>query len=231
MLNRSGNTNKETNMSKKITHAMFHFFLTVALFATPQATIEVFAQEPDQAPKVQAEHPELYDSAAMEAAWKATMSPGEPHQWLEKMAGDWTFETSMWMNPEAPPEKSTGEAKKSMIMEGRYLQEEMSGEMMGLPFTGRGIIGFDNVTQEVVASWIDNMSTGLATTRGKIDTENQRMVAHGEMAEPVSGNTMQLKMVTSVVDHDHHTFEYYVVLPDGHEMKQMEIHYTRKGNS
>lgn len=222
-------------MSEKTRQAMSRFLLAVALLAALPVTLEVVAHEPkqesEQASEQESEQPENFEQAAMEADWQATMSPGESHQWLAKLAGDWTFETSMWMNPNAPPTKSSGEAKKSMIMEGRFLQEEMSGEMMGRPFTGRGLTGFDNVTKEVVGSWIDNMSTGLATVRGEIDTENHRMEVRGEMTEPASGEPVQLKLVTSVVDEDHHTFEYFVVLPNGDEMKQMEIHYTRKGDS
>lgn len=200
----------------------FRPFLVVLVMATFAVTLKVAAQE--------AEAPEGLDTAAMEEAWLATMSPGEPHEWLAQMAGEWTFETSMWMNPSAPPTKSTGESTKTMIMEGRYLQEEMKGEMMGRPFTGRGITGFDNVTQEVVGSWIDNMSTGLAIVRGQIDPETKRVEVRGEMKEPASGETLELRMVTSVADENHHTFEYFLVLPDGNEMKQMEIHYTRKGS-
>ena len=213
-------------MNKNTWRAMLQIFPAMALLAALSVT--TLAEDP--APQKGEQEGEQQGDAAMED-WMAAMSPGEVHQWLAGMAGDWTYESSMWMNPEAPPMKSSGDSKKSMIMEGRFLQEEMSGEMMGRPFTGRGLTGFDNVSGQLVGSWIDNMSTSLSTMHGELDEENQRIVAHSEMQDPGSGETLKLKMVTSVLDPDHHTFEDFVLLPDGQEMKQMEITYTRKGAS
>ena len=169
-----------------------------------------------------------FDAAAMQEAWEKAMSPGEPHQWLTKMVGEWTYETSMWMNPEAPPEKVQGESTKTMVMDGRYLQEEMRGEMMGQPFHGRGLTGYDNVRQEMVGTWIDNMNTGIAVVQGELDVKKKTIVMRGQMADPGSGQELDLELVTRAEDDDHHTFEYYVILPDGNKMKQMEIRYVRK---
>ena len=42
-------------------------------------------------------------------------------------------------------------------MDGRYLKSEMAGEMPGMgPYSGLGLIGFDNISKKFVATWADN---------------------------------------------------------------------------
>ena len=168
--------------------------------------------------------------AAMEAAWEKAMTPGDIHKLLGQMAGEWTLESTLWMAPDAPPVKSTGTAAKTMIMDGRFLQEDMQGNMMGNPFTGRGLTGYDNITETIKGTWIDSMSTNIAFITGSIDLENHRYTMNGEMVEPLSGDTLQHEMVTTIKDEDEHLFEYFLILPDGNRVKQMEILYTRKGS-
>jgi hypothetical protein len=174
--------------------------------------------------------PQMPDEAAMQAAWEKAMTPGEPHHLLSQMAGEWSFENTLWMAPGAPPTKSVGTAVKTMIMDGRYLQEEMHGDMMGTPFKGRGVTGYDNITDTLKGTWIDSMSTNIAFTTGSVDLEKHTYTMGGEMVDPLSGTALEHEMVTTVKDKDHHLFEYFILLPDGERMKQMEILYIRKGS-
>lgn len=173
------------------------------------------------------EQPAGFDMAAMEEAWNEARTPGEPHKFLARLEGDWNFKNTMWMDPSAPPMESQGESKKTMILGGRYLQEESSGEMMGEMFHGQGVTGYDNTTEKFVSTWIDNMATGILVSHGQRDGDS--LTLHGEMKDPMSGQMMKLRMVTRIVDQDHHVFEYFMSIGDSPEMKQMVIEYERKG--
>jgi hypothetical protein len=49
------------------------------------------------------------------------------------------------------------------------------------------------------------------------------------MSDPVSGKPMKARMVSTVVDDNHHTMEMWGVPPGGKkEMKTMTLEYTRK---
>jgi hypothetical protein len=170
---------------------------------------------------------EGYDPAAMEEAWNKARMPGENHQFLAGMEGEWTYTSTMWMNPSQPPMESSGESTKTMIMGGRYLQEETTGEFQGEPFNGRGVTAYDNNTGEFVSTWIDNMGTGVMVSRGQRDGDE--LTLRGEFLDPMSRQMMKLKTVTRVVDKDKHVFEYYMTIPEMGEVKQMEIVYVRKG--
>lgn len=46
-------------------------------------------------------------------------------------------------------------------MDGRFVQETVTGAFMGAPFYGMGLTGYNNVTGEYESVWIDNHTTQL----------------------------------------------------------------------
>src|SRR5512143_1691169 len=98
------------------------------------------------------------DMQAMMEIYQELATPGAPHQLLARMAGSWNVRSSCAMEPGKPPMESTGTSEQKMILGGRFLQQEFSGEMMGSPFTGIGVTGYDNHIKKYVSTWIDSMS-------------------------------------------------------------------------
>lgn len=181
---------------------------------------------PALADDAKTEKPAAYDEEMM-AAWQKAMAPGEQHEFLSRLTGDWTFTSTVWMDPSQPPMTSSGTAEKRMIMDGRYLEEIVKGEMMGHSFTGRATTAYSNTTGEFVGTWIDTMETGIMVSRGERDGD--KLMLHGDYVDPMSKQTMGVRMVTRIVDKDHHVFEYYMTMPGAPEFKSMEIEYVRKG--
>ena len=87
--------------------------------------------------------------------------PGAPHKLLAGMAGTWNVKSRWWMDPGGPPMESTGNSEQKMILDGRFLQQDFSGEMMGSPFAGIGFTGYNNHTEKYVSTWMDSMGTGI----------------------------------------------------------------------
>ena len=194
--------------------------LTLLLALACLLTVNALADDPEthgtEAPDME---------AAMEAMRKAA-APGEHHRFLASLAGDWTFDCQLWTEPGKPPEKTSGESKKTMILGGRFLQEDATGQMMGSVFHGRGVTAYDNAAAEFINTWIDDMGTTMAVARGQRDGSTLTM--HGEYLDPMSGQTMKTRYTTRVVDADTHVFEYFMTMPGEPEYKSMEIEYTRK---
>ena len=101
------------------------------------------------------------DPQAMMELYKTLATPGEPHKQLANLAGSWTTKTKSWMEPGKPPMESTGSAEMKTLLDGRFLQQEFTGEMMGQPFSGMGIEAYDNLRKKYVSVWIDTMGTGI----------------------------------------------------------------------
>jgi hypothetical protein len=189
----------------------------VALFATAPA----FAA--DSPPAMSAEQ-----QAMMEKMTKAA-TPGHQHEMLKKMAGEWNAKVKFQMDPSQPWQESQSTSTITVLMDGRYCQEVASGQMMGAPFNGMGITGYDNVLGKYVSTWIDNMGTGIMTSQGTSDASGKVITFIGTMSDPVTGKPSKARMVTTIVDDDHHTFDMYAVPPGGKkEMKTMTIEYSRK---
>jgi hypothetical protein len=166
------------------------------------------------------------EKAAIEAMMKAAM-PGEPHKRLEALAGSWDATVKMWMDPAQPATESKATAESKMLMDGRYLEENVTGEFGGMKFLGRGTTGYDNLQKKYVFAWIDNMGTGISTASGTYDPDKKAVTYNGEEIDPLSGQKMKTKMVIHFIDKDKYESDMYKVVGDK-DVQVMHIAYTRK---
>jgi hypothetical protein len=162
--------------------------------------------------------------------WQEAMTPGPQHKMLEESVGTWDAEVKMWMNgPTGEPTVSKGTSENKMVLGGRYLQQDFTSEMMGQPFVGTGVTGYDNFKKKYVGSWIDNMSTGLATMEGVLDKDGKSVTMWGKMDDPMTGaKDKKIKYVTRFADKDTQVFESYDVTAFGDKMPTMQIPYKRR---
>ena len=159
-------------------------------------------------------------------AWLRAMKPGEPHAQLAEQAGEWSYVVTYWNAPGGEAATLEGVAVKQMILGGRYLEETVTGEFMGRPFRGLGLTGYDNVTREFVAVWLDNAGTRIGMYAGKADPKGVRTLS-STMHDPTTGKPLRVRTEMRVVDRDHHTFDSYLTLPDGTEFLHTRVEYTR----
>ena len=160
-------------------------------------------------------------------AWEAQMTPGAQHKWMAAYAGEWDADIKMWMDPSQPPTTSKGSSTNTMIMGGRYMEYKFTGDFMGMPFEGQGVMGYDNAAQKFFSTWCDSMSTGLMYMEGTLDEKTNTLTSVGESVDPLTKKTCQTKEITKYISKDQHVMEMYMVT-DGQEVKMMEITYTRK---
>jgi len=157
-------------------------------------------------------------------------SPGEHHVNLSKMAGEFTYTSKMWMEPGGEAMESSGEKTAEMVMGGRYLKEFVTGNVMGMPFEGMAITGYDNASEEFIFTWIDNFGTGILSGTGRWD-EHKGYVFEGDTFDINRGEMVHWEQVVKVVTDDKHKLEWFMPGPDGTPYKMMEIVYLRKAGS
>jgi Protein of unknown function (DUF1579) len=167
------------------------------------------------------------DPQAMMDMYKKLATPGEPHKLFASLAGSWTTKTKEWMEPSKPPMETTGSAEMKMLLDGRFLQQEFTGQMMGQPFSGIGIDGYDNIRKKYVTAWMDSMGTGFFMMEGTASADGKTITLTGQHPEPGGGN-MTHRAIWKIVDSNNQTFDMYGAHHGGKEMKMMEITYTRK---
>ena len=164
---------------------------------------------------------------AMMEVYAKLATPGEPHRQFASLAGSWTTKTKEWMEPNKPPIESTGSAEMKMLLDGRFLQQEFTGDMMGQPYSGVGITAYDNLRRRYVSTWIDTMSTGIFMMEGTASADGKTITLKGQHPEP-GGGYMTHRAVWKIVDSNTQTFDMYGTHHGGKEMKMMEITYTRR---
>ena len=171
--------------------------------------------------------PDQMDMQAMMDTYKKLATPGEPHKQLASLAGRWTTKTKEWMDPSKPPTESTGTCEEKVLLDGRFLQQECTGDMMGQPFTSIGVTGYDNFTKKYVTTWMSSMGTGIFVMEGTGSADGKTITLHGSHKDPMGGD-MKHHALWKFVDANTQTFEMYGAHGNDKDMKMMEITYNRK---
>ena len=167
------------------------------------------------------------DPQAMMEVYQKLATPGEPHKLFTSLAGSWTTKTKEWMEPGKPPTESTGTAEMKMLLDGRFLQQEFTGNMMGQPFSGIGIDGYDNLRKRYVTTWIDTWGTGIFQMEGTASADGKTITLKGSHPKP-GGGKMTHRAVGKIADGNTQTFDMYGAHHGGKETKVLEIIYSRK---
>jgi len=165
------------------------------------------------------------DQQKMMEAYMKMMAVTENHLYLKDFVGEWDVQTTAWMQPGMDPAITHGSGKAELIMGGRYLKLNFTGTMMGQPFEGLQIIGYDNLKEKYISFWIDNSGTAFYLTEGVRD--KNVVTEMGEWPDPVTGGTQKVKMVTTLVSDDEYVLEMFMIIGAG-EFKSLENRATRK---
>ena len=172
-----------------------------------------------------AQSSEQDQAKAMEAYMKAGAVTAH-HEALKYFAGRWKVEAKMWTAPGAPPAESVNTTEGEMILGGRYVRMSYKGEMMGMPFEGLQISGYDNLAKTFTTFWIDNTSTSFYLLKGTYDAAKKTYTFTGRWADPVGGET-PVRMIIKIVSPDVYESETYVKGPDGKEFLNMSDRSVR----
>src|SRR5262249_6722842 len=129
------------------------------------------------------------DAQAMQDMMMKMAAPGPNHEVFKKLAGEWNCTVKSMMDPSKPPEGTKSTSVVTTLMDGRYSQEQVTGTMMGQPFSGLGLTGYDNMQKMYVSSWIDNMGTGIMLSKGTADATGKVINWTSEMPDPTTGKT------------------------------------------
>jgi hypothetical protein len=154
--------------------------------------------------------------------------PGEHHEHLDRLAGTWEFTAQIWVPGQDDPVESSGTLSSVWILAGRFLRTELTSTFMGQPYEGVGIDGYDNAAGHYVATWVESTGTAMSTLEGACDTEGRVRTMNTATRDPASGETLEIKSVTTVLNDNSYMYESFVVGSDGTEVKQLELVARRR---
>jgi len=113
------------------------------------------------------------------------------------------------------------------LVGGLWLVTDFKSDMMGQPFQGHGVNGWDPNKKKYVGTWVDTLSTGLGLSESTYDSATKTMTGTFEGPDP-TGQIMKMKAVTVLKDANTRVFTMSGPGPDGKDMTYMRITYQRK---
>jgi hypothetical protein len=164
----------------------------------------------------------MHDDAMAEMMKYAMPGPG--HAMLAGSVGDWDATVKMWMGP-GEPMVTAGTSHNTMILGGRYLEQRYTGTMMGQPFHGYGLTGYDNRKQRYTTLWVDDSSTEMMAGTASWNDKEHTLTGMNETTGP-DGKPMTSRTTTRRPDPDTEVFSMYADM-GGKETLMMEITYRR----
>lgn len=170
------------------------------------------------------------ESDAYMKQYMESIAPNEHHKALEKRVGSWNAVLKLYPAPGADPMISTATCVNTMVLGDRFLESQVEGTVMGMPFVGIGISGFDKTSGKHTTYWIDSMGTQSVFAEGVCSDMCTKEEYMFTTTDPMSGVEKSIRTVTTVSSDSEYVYEWYEQGPDGNAMKTMEIVYTRVGS-
>jgi hypothetical protein len=160
------------------------------------------------------------------------MMPEQPqpaHHWLQKLVGEWTYESTTHLGTDQPEETFFG-TETVRSLGGLWIVAEGHGEMCsgGGDMTTIMTLGYSQSTQRYVGTWVGSMMTYLWVYDGELDAAEQVLTLTSE-GPAMSGNgTAQYKDAIAFKGDDRRILMSSLLGEDGQWQLFMTTTYRRQ---
>jgi hypothetical protein len=153
--------------------------------------------------------------------------PGPEQAFLAKRAGEYTRAVKFLGQPGADAPAGTGSSKISVVLDGRFIQEENNDTVFGRPVLGLRLWGYNNITKQYEAVWTYTMSTAILMLTGT-STDSGKTIEYTSTSGTPGGNDAPLHARVRQMSDDQFVVTLWSAGPDGKEAAFQETTYTRK---
>jgi hypothetical protein len=162
---------------------------------------------------------------------KSTMvtEPQSQHHWLQKLVGEWSYETEVLGGTDPLPEKATGTETVRSLGDLWVLAEGQGGMPGCGAMTTVVTLGYNPRTQKFVGTWVGTMMPELWVYEGELDADEKVLTLNSEgPAMTDDGSLANYRDVIEIKDDDHRVMNSHVLGNDGVWNHFMVINYWRK---
>ena len=155
--------------------------------------------------------------------------PQKEHEWLQKLVGEWTYESEATMEPGKPPERFSG-TETVRSLGGLWILAEGRGEMPGGgTATTMMTLGYDPQKKRVVGTWVGSMMTYLWVYDGELDVAARVLTLSAEgPSMAAEGKIAKYKDVIEFKNDNHRVLASHMLGDDGDWHGFMTANYRRK---
>jgi hypothetical protein len=140
-----------------------------------------------------------------DATAKAPKAPTKEHALLHEGLGMWDASVKSTV-PGQPVTEEKGTENVVAICDGRWTWSDFKGTMMGMPFEGHALCGYDANEKKFVSYWIDSCTPTFSKTTGTYDEAKKQYQFTGTSVCP-DGEEATVNQVYSVKDKDTRTLQ------------------------
>ncbi|MBK8976946.1 MAG: DUF1579 family protein [Planctomycetes bacterium] len=120
---------------------------------------------------------------------------------LHRGIGSWDATLRMQVDPSAPATEERCREVVRAVCCGQYTWSDFSGTMMGMPFEGHALVGWDAPNEQFVCYWVDSFSATWSKTAGPFDADAGGLTLSGTCRGP-DGAPMTMREELSWRDAD-----------------------------
>jgi hypothetical protein len=167
----------------------------------------------------------LKTAPAVEAAMARAETVAKEHEILMKDVGEWD---AVVKAPEMPGQTAKEEKATERVVAicgGTWLWSDFHGTMMGQPFEGHSLFGYDGKEKKYVGWWMDSMSPLASRTMGGFDEAKKVCTMSGDCIDG-AGKPFKMKEVLTWKSDDSKLLQ--IEFKGENENGTMEISYTRR---
>jgi hypothetical protein len=150
------------------------------------------------------------------------------HQWLQRLVGEWTYESEAVMEPGKPTTKSTW-TESVRALGDLWIVCEGRGDMPdGCAGTTIMTLGYDPVKQRFVGTFIGSMMTHLWVYEGELDSTGRRLVLNTEGPSMLAeGKTVKYRDIIEMAGDGRRMLSSSALGDDGEWHNFMTANYWR----
>lgn len=153
---------------------------------------------------------------------------------LMPLTGTWDYLAVLWTQPNAKPLHAVGTATNEMALDTHYLSSKATGSLsvdgQMMPMEGQELIGYDTARKSFSSVWVDTLTTGMMTGRGRYNPQKHVLYETGHFTNPLTGAAQRFLSELKFVDASHYTRTIFAIGRSGKKTKLMEFDYTRRNS-
>jgi Protein of unknown function (DUF1579) len=155
--------------------------------------------------------------------------PQSQHHWLQKLVGEWSYETEVIAGADPVPEKAIG-TETVRLLGDLWVLAEGQGEMPGCgAMTTVITLGYNPRKQKFVGTWVGTMMPELWVYEGELDADEKVLTLSCEgPAMTDDGMLANYRDILEIKDDHHRVMTSHVLGNDGVWNHFMTVNYWRR---
>jgi hypothetical protein len=156
-------------------------------------------------------------------------STAGPDKRLQYLLGTWDVAVQYQL-PDGKESGGKAACKTSWILSSRFLKQEYESNVMGQPLTVVQLLGFDRLKKKFVEFQLHLHGPGTHTlhNEGSFSDDGKVLTLLGDSIDGFTGKPVKLRAVTTVVDANHYTLEWFMTETGGKEDRKVVLKHTRR---